>query len=171
MNRWLIGTCVALLMVVSSNAQFDTRYVEIRDIRIGFKASRFTSERDEAGAAAPVAKWGFWAPVSFRLEVLRGTDKKLWVEIDSTDDERNTTRIRWPLGDVVRNPQATNQDDKYRLKGSFIEPYEMQTVPMVRLGASNLMSKIQLRIVAENDGSYDNASAMETIEPSYIREP
>jgi len=142
--------------------------VGIENVKVGLPAARFTNERDDAGASAAIVKAGMWAPVSFRLKVLRGTDLKLHVELESSDGDKNTTRVRWPLGHLVRNKQATGPDDQFLAKGSFIEPGEFEFMPLVKVGGPN--SGVKLRIYTEAaDGEFQPASEPVAVEQLQTR--
>jgi hypothetical protein len=152
---------VALLAVAPASAQFGLgvpeNKVRITDVKIGFPATRFTNERDDLGSSVPILKAGTWAPVQFRLEVLRPTDLKLHVELESSDGDKHITRVRWPLGNLVRNKQATGPDDQFLAKGSFIEPSEFEYMPVVKIGGPS--SGVRLRILMEEtNGEMKSAS-------------
>jgi hypothetical protein len=172
--RSTFAVIAALLAAAPSFAQFGLGppkdSVRIEDVKVGLPATRFTNEREDSGASAPVVKAGTWAPVAFRLEVVRGTERRLHVEIESSDGDKNTTRVRWPLGSVVRNPQATGPDDQFLAKGSFIEPGEFEFMPAVKVGGPN--STLRLRIYAEGDGGeFLPASETALVERLPVRQP
>jgi len=163
---------LALISAVPAFGQFGMGvpkdFVSISDVKVGLPATRFSNERDDAGASAPIVKAGTWAPVSFRLKVIRGTERKLHVEIESSDGDKNTTRVRWPLGTVVRNKQATGPDDQFLAKGSFIEPGEFEFMPVVKVGGPN--AGLRLRIYAEaDDGEFVSASETVGVEQLQTR--
>ena len=145
-----LGFAFALvaLLAASAPAQFAKPKVRIADAKVGLPASKFTNERDDGGAAARVCKTGLWAPVSFRLEILGETDKPLQVEITAYDSDDAKTITRWPIGSPVLNDAPTGADDKFRPRGSFVEPGEFMAkngVPLVRPGGN--AGKITLQIL------------------------
>ena len=153
-------------------AQFGKPKVKIVDAKIGFPASKFTNERDEGGAAARVCKTGVWAPVSFRLEILGETDKPLQVEMTAYDSDESKTITRWPIGSPVLNDAPTGDDDRFRPKGSFVEPGEFMAkngAPLVRPGGQG--AKITMQILTnEPDSSPSAVSEPVTLENVRVRD-
>ena len=169
-----IGYALVWLSLVLSPApaQFGNAKVKIVDAKVGFPASKFTNDRDESGAAARVCKSGVWAPVSFRLEILGETDKPLQVEITAYDSDDAKTVIRWPIGSPVLNDAPTGADDKYRSKGSFVEPGEFLAkngVPLVRPGGAT--GKVTLQILTnEPDASPVSVSDLVMLDNIRVRD-
>ena len=158
--RPLLGLILFAAWASPAPAQFAKPKVRIVDAKVGLPASKFTNERDDGGAAARVCKTGLWAPVSFRLEILGETDKPLQVEITAYDSDDAKTITRWPLGTPVLNDAPTGADDKFRPRGSFVEPGEFMAkngVPLVRPGGN--AGKITLQILTnEPDSSPSSVS-------------
>jgi len=155
-----------------ATAQFAKPKVRIVDAKVGLPASKFTNERDDGGAAAPVCKTGVWAPVSFRLEILGETDKPLQVEISAFDSDEAKTVARWPLGSPVLNDAPTGADDKFRPKGSFVEAGELvakHSVPLVKPGGQ--AAKITMQILTnEPDSTPSAVSELVTLENVRVRD-
>ena len=170
--RFGIAFALAALFVSPAAAQFAKPKVKIVDAKVGLPASKFTNERDEGGAAARVCKTGLWAPVSFRLEILGETDKPLLVEMTAYDSDEAKTITRWPIGSPVLNDAPTGADDKFRPKGSFVEPGEFLAkngVPLVRPGG--IGGKITLQILTnEPDSSPSAVSESVVLENVRVRD-
>ena len=160
------------LAAAPASAQFAKPKVRIADAKVGLPASKFTGERDDGGAAARVCKSGLWAPVSFRLEILGETDKPLQVEITAHDGDDAKTVLRWPIGSPVLNDSPTGADDRFRPKGSFVEPGEFLAkhgTPLVRPGG--LGAKVTLQILTnEPDSSPSSVSEPVVLDNLRVRD-
>ena len=133
--RLAFALLIVLLFAAPADAQIRTK-VKITDVKVGLPPG--------------IAKFGQWAPVSFRLEVTGDTEARLKVMIESYDGDEYKTTVSWPLGQLVLNPATTGvEEDKYRPRGSFIEPGEMP-LSFVRIGPR--ASDIILRIWTDDPG-------------------
>lgn len=103
----------AVLLVAAGPAVAQFEYVAIEDAHVGFQPGPNVNERNTDGSVW-VAKQNQWAPLSFKLKVLRKLDpaKRLPMKlrVDSHDADGTPVTVYFPLGTPLndRTPPPTD---------------------------------------------------------------
>src|SRR5687767_14199147 len=94
-SRTLLAATVLLLLADPATAR--DLPVRVTAARVGLPPAKNGAVRDEAGRAAPVAKFACWAPVYVDLEVVGAVNEPAELVIESADPDEITTTLAIPL--------------------------------------------------------------------------
>src|SRR5437764_64179 len=88
---------VATLLLLSGAAGAADYPVKVTAARVGLPPGGKATDRDEAGQAAPVAKFACWAPVYVELELAGPVSEPAELVVEAADPDEIATTLAVPL--------------------------------------------------------------------------